>query len=421
MSNLPLPSSLRVAPHSHLSPHISGDWVLSVFQDANVKLIRELREEIGRLKAMLLSFELVCGHQDFFVLRRPFSSAEDLSSAAFCALSQVMLEEQSGSRDRTGVTVITCVVSEGMLHLCCPKAICLHDPCSVCGQIRDMRPSRKNCLEFSFFVPLWAQYLAVWFASDFNNNVFPLSAPFLPKSKGGAHEAHLSLCAEKLPFIEWGKGWKPEGADSPKWIEGGYVGGALLCFTSPLEPFWPLSIIPGPGLLPHQDREVLSRENFCLHWALNSGMFVLGLLIGFLTALFSQGVMITPFRQYGSLEKNSVQFSRSVVSDSLQPHELQHARPPCPSQTPGVYPNSCPSSRWCHPAVSSSVVPFSSCPQSLQASGSFPMSQLFTWGGQSIVVSASASVLPMNTQNVPMNTSGWIGWISLQSKGLSGK
>ena len=91
----------------------------------------------------------------------------------------------------------------------------------------------------------------------------------------------------------------------------------------------------------------------------------------------------------------SVQFSCSVVSNSLRPHELQHTRPPCPSPTPGVYSNSCPSSRWCHPAVSSSVVPFSSCPQSLPASGSFPIIQLFAWGGQSIGVSASVSVLPM--------------------------
>ena len=92
---------------------------------------------------------------------------------------------------------------------------------------------------------------------------------------------------------------------------------------------------------------------------------------------------------------SSDQFSRSVVSDSLRPHESQHARPPCPSPNPGAYSNSCPSSRWCHPAISSSVVPFSSCPQSLPASGSFPMNQLFAWGGQSIGVSASASVLPM--------------------------
>ena len=105
------------------------------------------------------------------------------------------------------------------------------------------------------------------------------------------------------------------------------------------------------------------------------------------------------------------------MSNSLQTHESQHARPPCPSPTLGVYSNSCPSSQWCHPAISSSVVPFSSCPQPLPASGSLPMSQLFTWGGQSIGVSASASVLAMNTQDWP--PSGWTGWISLQSKGLS--
>ena len=96
---------------------------------------------------------------------------------------------------------------------------------------------------------------------------------------------------------------------------------------------------------------------------------------------------------------SSVQFSRSVMSNSLQPHESQHTRPPCPSPTPGVHPNSCASSRWCHPAISSSVVPLS-CPQSLPALGSFLMSQLlFTWGGQSIGVSASASFLPKNTQD----------------------
>ena len=95
----------------------------------------------------------------------------------------------------------------------------------------------------------------------------------------------------------------------------------------------------------------------------------------------------------------SVQFCRSVVSDSLRPHESQHTRHPCPSPTPRVHSNSCPSSRWCHPAISSSVIPFSSCPQSLPALGSFPRSQLFAWGGQSLGVSASASVLPMNTQD----------------------
>jgi len=111
------------------------------------------------------------------------------------------------------------------------------------------------------------------------------------------------------------------------------------------------------------------------------------------------------------------QFSYSVVSDSLRPHESQHARPPCPSPTPGVHSNSCASSQWCHPAISSSVVPFSSCPQSLQASESFPMSQLLTWGGQSIGASALASILPKNTQDwSPLE---WTGWISLQSKWLS--
>ena len=114
---------------------------------------------------------------------------------------------------------------------------------------------------------------------------------------------------------------------------------------------------------------------------------------------------------------SSIQFSHSVVSNSLRPYEPQHARPPCPSPTPGVHPNPCPLSRWCHPAISSSVIPFSSCPQSLPASGSFPMSQLFISDGQSIRVSASTSVLPMNTQD--WSPLGWTGWISLQSKGLS--
>ena len=114
---------------------------------------------------------------------------------------------------------------------------------------------------------------------------------------------------------------------------------------------------------------------------------------------------------------SSVQFSHSVVSDSSQPHEPQHARPPCPSPTAGVYPNPCPSSQWCHPTISSSVVPFSSYPQAFPASGSFQMSQLFASGGQSIGVAASASVLPMNTQD--WSPLGWTGWISLQFKGLS--
>ena len=116
-------------------------------------------------------------------------------------------------------------------------------------------------------------------------------------------------------------------------------------------------------------------------------------------------------KQKLSSAETSVQFSRSVVSHSLRPHESQHTRPPCLSPTPGVYSNSCPSSWWYHPAISSSVIPFSSCPQSLPASGSFPMSQLFTWDGQSVGVSTSASFLPMNTQD--WSLLGWTGWISL--------
>ena len=114
---------------------------------------------------------------------------------------------------------------------------------------------------------------------------------------------------------------------------------------------------------------------------------------------------------------HSVQFNRSVVSNSLRPYELQHTRPPCPSPTAGVYLNSCPLSRWCHPTISSPVVLFSSCLQSFPESGSFQMSLLFTSGGQSYGVSASTSVLPMNTQD--WFPSGWTSWISLQSKGLS--
>ena len=114
---------------------------------------------------------------------------------------------------------------------------------------------------------------------------------------------------------------------------------------------------------------------------------------------------------------SSVQFTHSVVSSYLQPHELQQAKPLCTSTSPGVHSNSCPLSRWCHPAISSSVTPFSSYPQSLPASESFPVSQFFAWGGQSTRVSASASFLPKNTQGwSPLE---WSGWISLQSKGFS--
>ena len=119
----------------------------------------------------------------------------------------------------------------------------------------------------------------------------------------------------------------------------------------------------------------------------------------------------------GKFNFSSVQFSPSFVSDSLQPHEPLHARASCPSPAPGVYTNSCPLGRWCHLTISSSVVPFSSCPQSLPVSESFPISQLFAWDGQSIGASASASVLPMNIQD--RSPLVWTGWISLQSKGFS--
>ena len=121
--------------------------------------------------------------------------------------------------------------------------------------------------------------------------------------------------------------------------------------------------------------------------------------------------------KFSVADKISLQFSCSVMSNSLRPHGLQHARLPCPSPTPRAYSNSCPLSQWCHPTISSSVIPFSSCLQSFPASGSFPVSQFFASGGQSIGVSALASVLLMNIQGwFPL---GWTGWISLQSKGLS--
>ena len=127
--------------------------------------------------------------------------------------------------------------------------------------------------------------------------------------------------------------------------------------------------------------------------------------------------MLLKLSQIGPLRPCLVQFSCSVMSDSLWPHEPQHARPPCPSPTPRVHPNPCPSSRWCHPTILSSVILYSSCPQSFPVSGSLEMSQLFASGGQNIGVSASISVLPMNTQDwFPL---GCTGWISLQSKGLS--
>ena len=133
--------------------------------------------------------------------------------------------------------------------------------------------------------------------------------------------------------------------------------------------------------------------------------------------ILQDGVNLSCNSSYCNLWLFSVQFSRSVVSDSSRPHELQHARSPCPSPTSGVHSDSHPSSEWCHPAISSSAVPFSSCPQSFPASESFPMSQLFTWGGQSTGDSALASFLPKKSQG--WSPSEWTGWISLQSKGLS--
>ena len=154
-----------------------------------------------------------------------------------------------------------------------------------------------------------------------------------------------------------------------------------------------------------------------MYWAKLSNQIRFVMFVGKLKRVDTLIKLIHMSKVHGMERKGSVQFSLSVVSDSLQPHESQHARPPCPSPTPGVHSNSCTSSRWCHPAILSSVVPFFSCPQSFPASGSFPISQLFAWGGQSIGVSASASVLPMNTQD--WSPSEWTGWISLQSKGLS--
>ena len=132
------------------------------------------------------------------------------------------------------------------------------------------------------------------------------------------------------------------------------------------------------------------------------------------------GHILSPSQDYMSVSHThdrDYKFSCSAMSNFLQPRGLQHARPLCPLPTPGAYSNSCPLSRWCHPAISSSVIPFSSCPHSLPASGSFQMSQLSVSGGQSIGVSASASVLPMNNQH--WASLGWNGWISLQYKGLS--
>ena len=159
---------------------------------------------------------------------------------------------------------------------------------------------------------------------------------------------------------------------------------------------------------------------FLLHSKVNPPyIYIHSLCFGFPKMATNYQLLFSTRHENSSLslesELSSVQFSRSVVSNSLQPHRLQHARLPCPSPTPGVYSNSCPLSQWCHPTLSSSVDPFFSHLQSFPASGSFPMSQLFASGGENIWVSASKSVLPMNIQDwFPL---GWTGWISLQSKG----
>ena len=137
----------------------------------------------------------------------------------------------------------------------------------------------------------------------------------------------------------------------------------------------------------------------------------------YLTVILLFTYLIINNVKHGFLCFSSVQLSHSVVSYSLWPHEPQYSRPPCPSPTPRVYPNSCSLSWWCHPTIASSLIPFSSCPQYCPASGSFQMNQLFASGGQSIGVSASTSVLPMNTHD--RSPLGWTGWISWQSKGLS--
>ena len=149
-----------------------------------------------------------------------------------------------------------------------------------------------------------------------------------------------------------------------------------------------------------------------LHWPFFRIFYPSVSLDSVISCVFNTLILFSSVSQF-----SSVQFSRSVMSDFLGLHGLQHARPPCPSPTPGVYSNSCPLSRWCHPTISSSVIPFSSCHQFFPASGSFPVSQFFPSGGQSIGVSALTSVFPMNIQDwFPL---GWTGLISLQSKGLS--
>ena len=153
------------------------------------------------------------------------------------------------------------------------------------------------------------------------------------------------------------------------------------------------------------------------HLILCCPLLLLPLIFPNIRVCSNESVRSIRWPMYWSFSISSIKFSPSVVYNCLRPHGLQHARPLCPSPTPRVHPNSCPLSQWCHPTISSSVVPFSSCLQSFPASGSFQMSQLFASSGQSTGVSASTSVLPMNTQD--WSPLGWTGWISSQSQGLS--
>ena len=169
-----------------------------------------------------------------------------------------------------------------------------------------------------------------------------------------------------------------------------------------------------PGFPVHHHQLPDQLELMSIKSVMSSNHFILSHPLLLLPSIFPS---IRIFPSESVLHISSVQFSPSVVSNSLRPHGLQHTRPSCPLPTPGVYPNSCPLSQWCHPTISSSAVPFSSCLQSFPGSGSFQMSQFFTSGGQSIGVSASTTVLPMKTQE--SSPLGLTGWISLQSKRLS--
>ena len=177
----------------------------------------------------------------------------------------------------------------------------------------------------------------------------------------------------------------------------GWLVGGLLIFNTTRINAIGVSFCKNPLVNNVLDNQTYIEAYYVLDTVLSS-LWMLILLV-LTTVLRTRCYIIIPIRQMGKLRHSSVQFSHSVMSNSLRPHGLQHARFPCPSPTPGACSNSCPLSQWCHPTISSSVAPFSSCLQSFPASGSFLMSQLFVSGGQSTEVSASASVLPMNIQD----------------------